>query len=194
MQQVHPTNPPRSRRARSFAGRRAALAVATSALLSLAATACGSDSVLGPGVGTGNVSASGAVTTSGSGLALFQSISSGGSSLFQVVVVPVNVGQSTTPAWQLQIANYSGRPEVGTYSLTPLSASSTNPTANFYYTSGSAIDSYNSVSGELVITSSSPSAVRGTFTFVATNVAGGSASVTVSGSFNAPCAPGIACQ
>jgi hypothetical protein len=191
MQQISWTHTPRSHR---FQVRRAAFVVATSAVLSLVTAACGSDSILGPGVGTGNVSASGAVTTSGSGLALFQSISSGGSSIFQVVVVPVSAGQTTSPVWQLQIANYSGRPAVGTYSLSPLSASSTDPTANFYYTTGATIDSYNSVSGQLVITSSSPSAVRGTFTFTATNVSGGTASVTVNGSFNAPCAPGMTCQ
>jgi hypothetical protein len=194
MQHTYPIRTPRSRRARLSARRRAALAVATSALLSLAATACGSDGVLAPGIGTGNVSASGAVATSGSGLALFQSISSGGSSLFQVVVVPVSAGQTTTPVWQLQIANYSGRPEVGTYDLSPLSASSTDPTANFYYATGSTIDSYNSVSGELIITSSSTSAVRGTFSFTATNVSGGAGTVTVNGSFNAPCAPGMTCE
>jgi hypothetical protein len=191
MQQISWTHTPRSH---TFQVRRAAFVVATSAVLSLVTAACGSDSILGPGVGTGNVSASGAVTTSGSGLALFQSISSGGSSIFQVVVVPVSAGQTTSPVWQLQIANYSGRPAVGTYSLSPLSASSTDPTANFYYTTGATIDSYNSVSGQLVITSSSPSAVRGTFTFTATNVSGGTASVTVNGSFNAPCAPGMTCQ
>jgi hypothetical protein len=191
MQQISWTHTAPSHR---FQLRRAALVVATSAVLSLVTAACGSDSILGPGVGTGNVSASGAVTTSGSGLALFQSVSGGGSSLFQIFVVPVSVGPATIPPWQLQIANYSGRPGVGTYSLSPLSASSTNPTANFYYATGSTMDLYNSVSGELVITSSSPSAIRGTFTFTATNVSDGTASVTVNGSFNAPCAPGQTCQ
>jgi hypothetical protein len=192
MKLLHPTQTQHPRCVRSSQRRRAALALAASAFLSLAATGCGSDGVLAPGVGTGSVTTSGAVSTSGSGLALFQSISSGGTSLFQVMVVPVS--QTSAPIWQLQIVNYSGRPAAGTYNLSPLSASSTDPTANFYYTTGGTMDSYNSISGELVITSSSSSAVRGSFTFTATNAAGGTGSLTVSGSFNAQCAPGMTCQ
>jgi hypothetical protein len=164
---------------------------ATSALLFLAAAGCGSDGPLAPGIGTGSLTASGAVTASGSGLALFQSISSGGTSLFQIVIAPITPSQTT---WQVQIANYSGRLAAGTYTLSPLSPSSGLPTANFYYTSGAAMQMFNSTSGELVITSSSPSAVRGTFTFTATDPAGGTSSVTAHGSFYAQCAPGIACQ
>jgi hypothetical protein len=109
----------------------------------------------------------------------------------RIVIAPVS--QSTT-TWELQIANYSGRPAVGTYQLSPLSASSANPTASFYYTSGGNIQMFNSSSGQLVITSSSPSAVHGTFTFTATDPSGGAGSVTAQGSFNAQCAPGMACQ
>jgi hypothetical protein len=46
----------------------------------------------------------------------------------------------------------------------------------------------------LVITSSSSSAVRGTFTFTATDPTSGTSSVTAHGSFDAQCAPGVACQ
>ncbi len=169
---------------------RAVLALATSALLSLAA-ACGGDSPLAPGMGAGSLTASGAVSASGSGLALFQSISSGGTSLFQIVIAPVSQSATT---WQLQIANYSGRLAAGTYNLTPLSASSADPTATFYYTSSGTMQMFNSTSGQLVITSSSSSAVRGTFTFTATDPSGGTSSVTAHGSFNAQCAPGTTCQ
>jgi hypothetical protein len=137
------------------------------------------------------VTATGAVSASGNGLALFQSTSSGGASLFQVLVAPLS---QTAATWQVQIANYSGRPAVGTYTLSALSPSSPDPTATFYYANGATIDAYNSVSGQLVITSSSSSSVRGTFTFTATNTSGGSGSVTVQGSFNAECAPGIPCE
>lgn len=150
---------------------------------------CGGDSPLAPGLGSGSVTASGAVTASGSGVALFQSISSGGSSLFQIVIAPAT---PTATTWELQIASYTGRPATGTYTLGPLSASSTNPTANFYYTSGGNLRSFNSTSGQLVITSSSASEVRGTFTFTATDL-GGASSVTAHGSFTAQCAPGMAC-
>ena len=170
---------------------RRGLALATSAFLSLAAVGCGSDSPLAPGLGSGSLTATGAVTASGSGLAVFQSISSGGTSLFQVVIAPVSQSATT---WQLQIANYSGRLSAGTYNLSPLSASSSDPTASFYYTSGGTMQMFNSTSGQLVITSSSSSSVRGTFTFTATDPAGGTSSVTAHGSFDAPCAPGITCQ
>jgi hypothetical protein len=142
-------------------------------------------------MGSGSLSASGAVTASGTGLALFQSVSSGGSSLFQVVIVPISQSATT---WQVQIANYSGRLAVGTYNLLPLSAGGSSPTASLYYTSGATMQIFNSTTGELVITSSSATAVRGTFTFTATDPAGGPGTVTAHGSFNAPCAPGITCQ
>lgn len=164
--------------------------LATLSLACFTASGCGGDSPLAPGLGSGSVTASGAVTASGSGLAVFQSISSGGTSLFQIVIAPVSASPTT---WELQIASYTGRPATGTYTLGPLSASSTNPTANFYYTSGGTIQSFNSTSGQLVITSSSASEVRGTFTFTATDPAGGTSSVTAHGSFTAQCGPGMAC-
>jgi hypothetical protein len=193
MQLTHPTQIRHASRARSRWNRRRALAL-TSALLTLTATACGGDNPLAPGAaeGMGSLTTSGAVSTSGSGIALFQSISSGGTSLFQIVVVPAS--QATAATWQLQIVNYSGRLAVGTYQLSALSATSLDPTANFYYTSGGAMSMFNSISGQLVIISSSPSAVRGTFTFTGTSATGSTGSVTANGSFNAQCAPGITCQ
>lgn len=170
---------------------RRALALATSAFLSLAAIGCQSDGPMAPGLGSGTLTATGAVSVSASGLALFQSASSGGTSLFQVLVAPLSQGAT---GWTLQIANYSGRLEAGTYALSPLSASSPDPTANFYYTSGGDIQSFNSTSGQLVITASSPSEVRGTFTFTAADVADAASTVNVQGSFIAPCALGTTCQ
>lgn len=170
---------------------RSRLTLATSAVLILFSAGCGGDGPLAPGMGSGSLTASGAVSTSGSGLAVFQSISSGGTSLFQIVVAPISQSATT---WQLQIANYSGRLAVGTYNLAPLSASSTDPTANFYYTSGGNMQMFNSTAGQLVITSSSPSAVRGTFTFTATDPSAGTSTVSANGSFNAQCAPGYTCQ
>lgn len=167
------------------------LTLAACALLSVAAVGCGGGDALGPGGGSGTLTASGAVSATGSGLALFQSVISGGASLFQVVLAPIS---QSTNTWELQIANYSGRPASGTYNLTALSASSTNPTATLYYFSGGTAQMFNSTSGQLVITSSTPSAVRGTFTFTATDPAGGPGTVTAHGSFDAHCAPGTACQ
>ena len=190
MQLIHRTHTTLARDTHPSRRQRRAMMLAMSALFSLAAAGCGGDGPLAPGIGTGSLTATGAVSASGSGLALFQSISSGGTSLFQVVIAPLSQGTTT---WQVQIANYSGRLETGTYSLTPLSAGSSTPTANFYYTTGGTMQMFNSTSGELVITSSSSSAVRGSFTFSATDPAGGTSAVTVQGSFNAQCAPGMGC-
>lgn len=191
MQPIHPTHMTHTRGACPSRSRRRALTLATSALLSLAVVGCGSDGPVAPGLGAGSVTASGAVTASVSGLALFQSVSSGGTSLFQIVIAPVSQSATT---WSLQIVNYSGRLAAGTYNLSPLSASSSTPTASFYYTSGGNLQMFNSTSGQLVITSSSSSAVRGTFTFTGADPAGGASSVTANGSFDAQCAPGITCQ
>lgn len=164
---------------------------ATVALIFLGASACGGSDSLAPGIGSGTLTASGVVSASGSGPALFQSVSSGGVSLFQIVLAPIS---QSTNTWELQIASYSGRLATGTYDLTALSPSSPNPTATFYYTSGGTIQMFNSTSGQLVITSSSTSAVHGTFTFTATDPAGGPGTVTAHGSFAAQCAPGTTCQ
>jgi hypothetical protein len=188
---IHPTHMTYTRGAPHCRSRRRVLTLTTFALLSLAAVGCGGDGPMAPGFGTGSVTATGAVTASGSGLALFQSISSGGTSLFQIVITPLSQSATT---WSLQIVNYSGRLAAGTYNLAPLSASSSAPTASFYYTSGGNLQMFNSTSGQLVITSSSSSAVRGTFTFTATDPTVGTSSVTAHGSFDAQCAPGITCQ
>jgi hypothetical protein len=131
------------------------------------------------------------VTASGTGVAIFQSVSSGGTSLFQILVAPLT---QTATTWQLQIANYSGRLAVGTYDLLPLSGTPTAPTANFYYTSGGNIQVFSSTSGQLVITSSSSSTVSGTFTFTATDPTNSTSTVTAQGTFDAKCGPGIGCQ
>ena len=178
-------NHPTSTRARRT------LAAATLTLFCFVAASCGSDGPIAPGLGSGSLTASGAVSASGNGLAVFQSISSGGTSLFQIVIAPVT---PSATSWQLQIANYSGRPAVGTYNLGPLSATSGDPTASFRYTSAGNIQVFNSTSGQLVITSSSVSSVSGTFTFTATDFSGGTSTVTAHGSFAAQCAPGFTCQ
>jgi hypothetical protein len=191
MQLIHPTHTSRVRGAFASRNRRGARVMAASALLCLIAVGCGGDGPLAPGLGSGNLTASGAVSASGTGLAIFQSVSSGGTSLFQILVAPVS---QTAATWQLQIANYSGRLAVGTYNLLPLSGSPTAPTANFYYTSGGNIQVFSSTSGQLVITGSSSSAVRGTFDFTATDPTSGTSTVTAHGTFDARCTPGAVCE
>jgi hypothetical protein len=187
----HSTHMSRVRGAFTSRNRRRARAIAASTLLCLTAVSCGGDGPLAPGMGSGSLTTSGAVSTSGTGLAIFQSISSGGTSLFQIVVAPIS---QTATTWSLQIANYSGRLTVGTYNLLPLSGSPTSPTANFYYTNAGNIQVFSSTSGQLVITSSSSSTVRGTFTFTATDPTSGTSTVTAHGTFDAQCAPGTTCQ
>jgi len=165
--------------------------VMTTVLLGLGALSCGGDGITSPGLGSGNVSASGAVTASGNGVAIFQSVSAAGTSLFQIAVQPVTSGGGDV--WQLQIARYAERPAAGTYPLVELSTSSTDPTANFAYTSGGTMELFTAVSGELVITNSSPAAVRGTFTFTAQSTTNSARTVTVEGSFAAACPPGTTC-
>jgi hypothetical protein len=160
-------------------------------LLVLGTASCGGDSALGPGdLGTGNVNVSGAVSTSGQGVALFQSVNINGTDLFQIAVAPVTSGGAP---WQLQIVRYAERPTVGTYQLTGPSTSSTNPTASFVYNSAGTIESFSATSGQLVISQSSPSAVRGTFIFTATSAASSARTVTVQGSFVATCPPTTSC-
>jgi hypothetical protein len=163
-----------------------------SLLLVVVVASCGGDGISGPARdGTGNVSASGAVSTSGEGLAIFQSVSVGGTSLFQIAVQPT--APSSGGVWQLQIVRYAARPTVGTYELTELSASSQDPTANFYYTVSGTMEMFTATSGELEITSSSTTAVRGTFTFTAESTTSSARTVTVQGAFAALCPPGVSC-
>ena len=170
---------------------RRTMTLAACAFTFIAASGCGGSDSFGPGMGSGTLTASGAVSASGTGPALFQSMTSGGTSLFQVALAPVSQSQNT---WTLQIASYSGRPAAGSYNLTALSPSSPNPTATFYYVSGGNMQMFNSTSGQLVLTSSSPTLVRGTLNFSATDPAGGGGTVSVHGSFDAQCAPGTTCQ
>jgi len=160
-----------------------------SLLLGLGVLSCGGDGITSPG--TGNVSASGAVSASGNGVAIFQSVSIGGTNLFQIAVQPAM--QTGDAVWQLQIVRYAERPAVGTYPLVELSASSGDPTANFAYMSGGTMELFTAVSGELFITSSSPTAVRGTFTFTAESTTNSARTVMVEGSFAAMCPPGTTC-
>ena len=163
-----------------------------SLVLVFAAVSCG-DGISGPARdGTGNVSASGAVSVSGEGLALFQSVTIGGQSLFQIAVQPTTGSGSSV--WQLQIVRYAERPAAGSYPITELSASAQDPTANFYYTNAGSMELFAATSGELVITSSSSTAVRGTYTFTAASTGNSARTVTVEGSFAALCPPGTTCQ
>lgn len=167
------------------------LLIATSTIVSLSAVSCGSESPVGPELGTAQVTLTGALSFSGSAAAGFQT----GASLpgvFELEIVPL--GQNST-AWSLRIFNLSGRPATGSYNIVPYYESPPNPTANFVYVGGTVTpftQIFNSTSGHLVITKSSASAVQGTFAFTATDASGNVETAT--GSFNAECTPGTTCQ
>lgn len=164
-----------------------------SLMLLLTAASCGGDGILGPADdGTGNVSASGAVSASGGGIAIFQSVASGGTSIFQIAVAPSGLG-GDAGTWQLQIVRYAERPTVGTYPIMALSPTSPDPTANFYYSGSGTLEMFTATSGELFITHSSTTAVRGTFTFTAQSTTNSARTVTVEGAFAAMCPPGTTC-
>jgi hypothetical protein len=137
-------------------------------------------------MGSGSLTTTGALNLSGSGRASFQIVSVGRTPTFEMDIS--HFSQSSL-VWELQIyKNNSQQLEVGTYNLGPPSGSSTDPSAGLIYYTGDAanptIRSFNSTSGQLVITTSSPSEVLGTFTFAATEF-GGTNSITVNGSFDA---------
>jgi hypothetical protein len=159
-------------------------------LLALGVVSC-SDGVTVPGMGSANVSASGAVSASGDGVAIFQSVNTGGTSLFQIAMQPVLPPDGAT--WQVQVVRYADRPAIGTYQLVALSPSTTEPTAFFYYANAGTTEMFGAVSGELTITSSSPTSVRGAFTFTAQSTTNSARTVTVQGSFTAECPPGATC-
>jgi hypothetical protein len=124
-------------------------------------------------------------------MAIFQSVNVSGTDLFQIAVAPVTLEGST--AWQLQIVRYAARPTIGIYQITALSSSSLDPTANFVYNASGTAEMFAATSGELVITSSSPNTVRGTFNFTATSTSSGGRTVNVQGSFAAMCPPFTDC-
>jgi hypothetical protein len=151
------------------------------AIVSLTVGACGSDGPVAPAEGTGSLTTTGAVNLSGSGPADFQQILVGREPTFGITISHFT---QFSLDWELQIVkNNSSQLGAGTYDLVPQSESTTNPTALLtLYTSGTEFQSFNSTSGSLVITSSSPSEMRGTFTFLGTD---GTNSVSANGSFDA---------
>jgi hypothetical protein len=134
------------------------------------------------------VSATGAVSTSGTGAAVFQSVASNGESFFYILLDPI----AGNGMWEVQIFNRNGRLSAGTYQILTV-ADLNSPSASFYYTNGSSRGAWKSTTGELVITESSLSSVRGTFHFTAASLFGPT-TVSAEGAFNASCAPGMSCQ
>ena len=160
-------------------------------LLGLLAGACrGGPLEPGDALGTVRLTATGAVSVSGPGFATVHLLPLGGTTRMQIVLSPAPATSGIT-SWQVTVDNDSGRLPVGTYPL--LRPSASNPTATVYYTTGGPLTIYHATAGDLVITASSPWAVRGSVHFTATE-AGGAGTVSVEAVFNASCTPGMACQ
>jgi hypothetical protein len=155
---------------------------AAAALFIAAAVSCGNGGTepLGDPIGAATVTTTGAYSASGNAVALFMSSVSGDLHFFEITVLS-SLGRD--PAWELVLSSSTPRLPVGTYTFTQ------SPGATVYatYLVGGPVthDVYYATSGELVITSSSTSAVRGTIHLTGTSGTG--ATVTVDGTFTAKC-------
>lgn len=164
---------------------------AATALFLLVAAGCSIDSTISiDGVdpaGSATVTISGAFTTSSRGHATMLSGTYGGTSSFEVSIVPA--GYISPPLWMIVVHRSNGRPVVGTYSLVYTLSSTVS--ADFDVRGPGTPTSYGATAGELVITSSSASSVSGTLRFTGTGPGG--ATVTVDSDFTAMCPVGIVC-
>lgn len=84
----------------------------------------------------------------------------------------------------IQFSRLAGVPAAGTYQLDANAQQNSGAFVAIY--SGGAQENYVSTAGSLTITSSSADRIKGTFSFTGAGGTSGSATVTVSGSFDAP--------
>jgi hypothetical protein len=136
--------------------------------------------------GSSTVTISGAYTTSAQGHADMLSGAAPGTTAFELMITPMDF--PSTP-WIIYVYRPKGRPALGTYSIsiTPDATMS----ARLDIKGASTLASYVATTGELVITSSSTSSVRGTLRFTGSGPDG--ATVTVDSEFTAICPLGIVC-
>ncbi len=148
------------------------------------ATACGSsrDDGVSPG---GNLPSSFSATVTGGSAGSYTGLSSAApaSGLF-------GIGLTTADGkFLLSFARTGARPTTGTYPL------GTNPLVGFTASInvgpvGPGQFAYTSTSGALTITESSPSSIKGSFSFTAQATFGGGPAASVTGSFSAVCPTG----
>jgi hypothetical protein len=91
---------------------------------------------------------------------------------------------SSAETGAIQFSRLSGIPAAGDYSLDPTSAPNSGAFAALYSAGGQ--ENYVSTTGRLTITSASADRVQGTFHFTGTGGASGTATVTITGTFDAP--------
>lgn len=84
----------------------------------------------------------------------------------------------------IQFSRLAGVPAAGTYQLDANAQQNSGAFVAIY--SGGAQENYVSTTGTLTITSSSADRIKGTFSFTGTGGTSGSATVTVTGGFDAP--------
>lgn len=91
---------------------------------------------------------------------------------------------SSSETAAIQFSRLSGVPATGDYSLDPNAPPESGPFAALYSAGGQ--EDYVSTTGRLTITSASADRVQGTFHFTGTGGASGTATVTITGTFDAP--------
>ncbi|NUO62742.1 MAG: hypothetical protein HOQ11_14900 [Gemmatimonadaceae bacterium] len=127
-----------------------------------------------PAVGSFTATVSGAASRSLDGQAGFLVTTN----LFTIAL------NSSAGSGSIQLSRLSGVPAAGTYSLDANAAQNSGAFAAIY--SAGAQENYVSTSGSLTITSSSGDRVRGSFDFTGTGGTSGTASVRITGTFDAP--------
>lgn len=98
--------------------------------------------------------------------------------LFTIALSP------STGVGSIQLSRLAGIPAAGTYQLDPNAQPGSGAFVALY--SGGAQENYVSSGGTVTISSASADRVKGTFNFTGTGGTSGSATVTISGTFDAP--------
>lgn len=152
----------------------ARLALALGSLALIAGCGDGPNPPKPPSTGSFTASVSGAASKNLSGQAGFLLTTN----LFSI---SLNDGSGTGA---IQFSRLAGVPAAGTYQLDANAAQNSGAFAAIY--SGGAQENYVSSSGTLTITSSAADRVKGSFSFTGTGGTSGTATVTITGSFDAP--------
>ena len=153
---------------------RARCAIALTSVVLLAA--CGGDGPTPPkpSVGSFTAAVSGTASKNLNGQAGFLVTAN----LFSIAL------NSSSETGSIQFSRLSGIPATGDYSLDPNSAPNSGAFAALYSAGGQ--ENYIATTGRLTITSASADRVQGTFHFTGAGGASGTATVTITGTFDAP--------
>jgi hypothetical protein len=103
---------------------------------------------------------------------------------FLVTTNLFSIALNNNAGGSIQFSRLAGVPAEGTYQLDANAPQNSGAFVAIY--SGGGQENYVSTTGSLTVTSSSADRIRGTFSFTGAGGTSGSASVTVTGSFDAP--------